>query len=112
MSKLWHACTRMSCIAFAAALACQGLGCVKPQAVVIDDLFDPVAMPRPWLPDEADLAAARLARAALLAEAPTGAFLRPDSSSQNLDPDTPAAADPRVERALADLESRDGCGSD
>jgi|GEM_PF-640936 len=93
-------------IAFAMALVCQGLGCARPQAVVIDDLFDPVAIARPWLPGAADLAAARLARAALLAEAPTGALLRPDSSTQNLDPEEPAIADARVERALADLASQ------
>jgi len=90
---------RMASLAFVAVLALQGVGCTKPPAVVIDDLLEPFAMPEPWMPGPGDLAAARLARAALLAKAPVG------SGSQEIDPDTPAAAAPRVERALAEVQA-------
>jgi hypothetical protein len=43
-------------------------GCFKRAAILTDDLLVPIAPPVPWLPADSDLAAARLARAALAAD--------------------------------------------
>jgi hypothetical protein len=48
-------------------LASLFLGCIAPPTVVIDDLLEPLALPARWIPSEADLAAAGLARASLIA---------------------------------------------
>jgi hypothetical protein len=80
-----------------AVLLWQCAGCIKPPAVVVEDLLVPLAPPKPWLPAPADLAAARLARAAL-------------ASSHGRDPQPESAieasrrVDPEVERALIVLE--------
>lgn len=42
-------------------------GCVSRPAVLVEDLLVPIAAPAPWLPSESDLAAAQLAREALVA---------------------------------------------
>lgn len=70
------------------------LGCAKAPTVVVDELLDPVTLSQPWLPNAADFAAARLARAALIAQAPDPAPRRNAS-------ELPAA--PSVEAALDDL---------
>lgn len=101
----WLARARGGSLGLAAlALALQTAGCAKPRAIVVDDLLEPLGIPQPWLPGAADLAAARLARAAWIARPPAAAGKEQDSRGQNLDPDEPVAADPRVERALAQLE--------
>lgn len=69
-----------------AAAAVTG-GCARKPAILHEDLLEPLAVRQPWLPSEADLAAARLARAALVAEPRAG------------------EADPAVETALAGLET-------
>jgi hypothetical protein len=96
-------CRWVLCVAVFAFLGLQTIGCAKPQAIVTGDLLDPLSLPTPWLPTPADLAAARLARAALVSEAPDG--LASESGVRDLDPDTPAVADPRVESALAKFDS-------
>lgn len=42
------------------------LGCKTAPTVVIDDLLEPLALPVRWIPSDADLAAAELARASLI----------------------------------------------
>lgn len=72
------------------ALVAASIGCASKQAIVHDELLEPLATKRPWLPTDADLAAARLARKALVAR-----------------PMTEALADPEVEAALEALEASD-----
>jgi hypothetical protein len=67
-------------------------GCFKRSAIVTSDLLKPMATPLPWLPTDADIAAVRLARAALVAE-PLPALTSKDGSRP----------DPRVERAMERL---------
>jgi len=67
-------------------------GCVSRPAIVVEDLLLPIAPATPWLPAESDLAAARLARAALIA-AP---------SYETTEGDTPIVA-AAVESALQNL---------
>lgn len=50
-----------------ALLLIGSVGCASRTAIVHDDLLTPLATPRPWIPAPEDLAAARLARAALVA---------------------------------------------
>lgn len=76
-------------------------GCLAPGPVVVEDLLLPLTPERPWMPEAADLAAARLARMALVAKPvrvesaeAAGAFEGGHG---------PVAADPRVEAALAEL---------
>jgi hypothetical protein len=69
-------------------------GCFKRSAIVTSELLVPMAMPMPWLPSEADLAAARIAQVALIAEP-----LPPERMGEDWQPD------PRVERALERLEA-------
>lgn len=66
-------------------------GCQAP-SIVVDDLLNPMAAPKRWLPSPSDLAAARLARSALIAQ-PTSA-LRPKGAN---------ITTPAVEEALDDL---------
>ncbi|MBW1884359.1 MAG: hypothetical protein JRJ58_12565, partial [Deltaproteobacteria bacterium] len=56
---------RSAAIALGALLLLSG--CVSRPAIVVEDLLLPIASATPWLPAESDLAAARLARAALIA---------------------------------------------
>mgnify|MGYP001823697287 CR=1 FL=1 len=83
-------------------------GCGKPRTVVVDDLLAPMTPVRPWMPGERDLAAARLATAALVATpvtAPKGRRAK-DRSSYPASHGRLAPA-PRVERLLAEVESRE-----
>ncbi|MAG33320.1 MAG: hypothetical protein CL908_20785 [Deltaproteobacteria bacterium] len=75
-------------------LLLSGTGCLTPPSIVVEDLLEPLAQPRPWLPGPADLAAAKLARAALIG----GANAWPVNSGG-----TPTV-DPSIELALAALE--------
>lgn len=98
----WTSLERASLVLVTACvLVFQGIGCAKPQAVVVDDLLEPMSVRRSWLPGEADLAAARLARAALVA----GPHPRPESDTPDMDDGASDALDPRVEAALAELVS-------
>jgi hypothetical protein len=72
-------------------------GCFKLPSIVVDELLEPLASPQPWLPNPADQAAARLARAALVTRAP--------AATDGEDPKKPRAAAPRVEAALVELEA-------
>ena len=72
----------------AGLLVAGSVGCASKTAIVHDDLLTPLAAPRAWIPAEEDLAAARLARAALVAR-----------------PDAEGGVDPRVAEALAALEA-------
>jgi hypothetical protein len=71
------------------------VGCLKPPVIVVEDLLEPLAPPVPWLPAPADIAAARLARAAL-------------ASSPNALPTVQRAGDvdPAVAKALIVLEEQ------
>ena len=71
----------------AVLLVTGAFGCAKAPTIVHDDLLQPLEVRKPWLPAARDLAAARLARTALVAVARDG------------------GADPAVESALADLEA-------
>lgn len=84
-----------ACVLAASALS----GCAGVAPVVHDDLLEPLAVRQPWLPAEHDLAAARLARAALIA-APPAREPRPRDPDDDTFP-----ADPAVEAALAELEA-------
>lgn len=67
----WHSTRRVACAAAFAAATALG-GCASAPTVVHDDLLEPLAVSQPWLPSAADLAAARLARAALVATSANG----------------------------------------
>lgn len=54
-------------IVLGALLLFASAGCASKTAIVHEDLLEPLATPRPWIPAPEDLAAARLARAALVA---------------------------------------------
>lgn len=64
-------------IAAVAAVIAGLLGCAGAPTVVHEDLLEPLTVSQPWLPSVADLAAARLARAALVAK-PTGGEASPE----------------------------------
>ena len=92
-------------------LVVAGFGCAKAPTIVNEDLLKPLATRQPWLPSATDLAAARLARAALIADPVKAGFPSPvthrdvDASSeavQKLDTQS-SRVDPRVARALAAL---------
>ena len=92
-------------------LVATGFGCAKAPTIVREDLLEPLATRRPWLPSATDLAAARLARAALIADpvkasSPGGRPRRNVDASyetdQKLDTQSSQVA-PRVARALAAL---------
>ncbi|MFP6654578.1 MAG: hypothetical protein VCB25_03050, partial [Myxococcota bacterium] len=76
------------------AVAWLASGCLTPPAIVIDDLLEPLARPALWLPSDRDLAAAALARAALMS---TPASL----SEQKAE----AVAIQSVKNALSDLRA-------
>ena len=78
-----------------AGLTSLSSGCLARRSIVVDDLLEPLAPPRPWLPAPADLAAARLARAALVANS-----VDETDDGATLDDGAPAA----VEKALGELE--------
>ncbi|MBW2425409.1 MAG: hypothetical protein JRG86_14255 [Deltaproteobacteria bacterium] len=80
------------------ATACTLSGCLSRPAVVTHDLLEPVAIPMAWLPTQADLDAAALARIALISHPP-----EPRRIGQ-----TEMRADARVERALDRLERSSG----
>jgi hypothetical protein len=67
-------------------------GCLTPQSVVVDEILEPIAAPIRWLPGTEDIAASRLARAALIA--------RPGPERVKADSDVAPQA---VESALARL---------
>ena len=81
-----------------ARLLCLGLllslctGCLAPQSVLVENILEPVSAPARWLPSAGDLAAARLARAALIAR-----------RSSELATSNRNVATPAVEAALAEL---------
>lgn len=52
---------------FLMALVWTAAGCLTPPTVVVDDLLEPLARPALWIPTDGDLAAAKLARASLIA---------------------------------------------
>ena len=97
------ACARALGSAILCAIILQSFGCAKPKAIVTDELLDPLALPTPWLPGPADLAAARLARLALVSNIPDP--LHTKSYPRDLKPDAPPASDPRVDSALAAFDS-------
>jgi hypothetical protein len=69
-------------------------GCLTPPTVVVEDLLEPLGPVTPWIPADSDLAAARLARAALIAQ-----------SIPAKKPGESPRVEPAVEKALADLRS-------
>jgi hypothetical protein len=69
-----------------AVLATGSTGCARAPAIVNDELLQPLGVRTPWLPNAADLAAAKMARLSLVAE-PRG-----------------GEVDPEVEQALEALE--------
>ncbi len=78
------------------ALAWATTGCLKPPTILVENLLEPLARPALWVPADSDLAAARLARAALIA--------------QSIPASTPGGSPrvaPSVENALAELTSID-----
>jgi hypothetical protein len=82
---------RLCCLAL--VLACCG-GCfLIPKSVVVEDLLEPIAARKRWLPAPGDLASARLARKALIA--------KPTPGLKESDPNT---ASPALETALEDLK--------
>lgn len=81
-------------LAWILLLVLAGGGCASPQAIVHEDLLEPLAAQRPWLPAADDLAAARLARVALIAR-----------------PTADGSADPAALAALADLRDADPSGA-
>ena len=99
-------------IRFVSSMLCAALfsflfiGCLAPPTVVVDDLLQPLVRAPLWVPEDADFAAAKLARAALLSKPegnPRFAFSR-DSAlknsnefKKNVTPSVPAA----IESALA-----------
>ena len=96
----------MAIAAGAALLAtCVLAGCAGSSGIVHEALLDPLGARQPWLPAEHDLAAARLAREALLSGSPTRP--RPTVVEVQLEEEDPASrpADPRVEAALEALEA-------
>ncbi len=72
--------TRLVCFGY--LLAFCG-GCLSSQSVVVDDVLEPLAAPRRWMPTEGDLAASRLARAALIASYTSA---QPKSSDDEVSP--------------------------
>lgn len=77
-----------------------------PPSVVVDDLLEPVSPPDRWLPTAADLGAAKLARAALIARTTT----EPTDPSDERSIESRASkgeipSTPEVESALDDLEA-------
>ena len=52
------------CLAYLISL-CGGCH-LAPPSILVEDLLEPIAAPARWLPNASDLAAARLARAALI----------------------------------------------
>ena len=73
--------------ALLAAVAWTAVGCLKPPPVVVDDLLEPLVRPALWVPSDVDLAAAKLARAALIAHPihdPDGTTHVSDSVEQSL----------------------------
>ena len=82
---------RLVCLAL--ALACCG-GCfLVPKTVIVEDLLEPIAARKRWLPAPGDLASARLARVALIAKR--------NPELEEFDPNT---ASPAVEEALEELK--------
>jgi hypothetical protein len=67
-------------------------GCFASRSIVVDDILEPIAPRQRWLPNDDDLAAADLARAALIAKRPAGLPI----SDVN-------ATTPAVEEALDEL---------
>ena len=80
---------RCFCVALLLTL---GSGCLRPPTIVVEDLLEPIARPVRWLPSDADLAAAKLARVALVS---------PPRSELALN--DPRMAAPSVEEALEEL---------
>jgi hypothetical protein len=69
-------------------LVLQAIGCIKAPAIVVEDLLDPLTLPQAWLPSRTDLAAADLAQAALISDAPRfdgGADASSPAASQNVE---------------------------
>jgi hypothetical protein len=77
-----------------ATLCAMVAGCVTPPSVVVEDLLEPLGRPALWIPTDGDLAAARLARAALTAH-----------SIPATRPGGPPRVAVSVESALSDLTS-------
>ena len=72
-------------------------GCVSRPGIVVEDLLLPIALPTPWLPAESDLAAARLARAALIAA--------PSYEAAGADGDfVPASVESALQRLMETVE--------
>lgn len=80
---------RSICLVFLLSLCA---GCLAPQSILVEDILVPVAAPARWLPSDADLAAARLVRKALIAR-PTHELAESNTN----------AATPAVEAALVEL---------
>ncbi|MCP4905002.1 MAG: hypothetical protein GY910_08470 [bacterium] len=91
----------------ATALAFLAIACGKPPTIIVDELLEPLTTPQPWLPGNADLAAARLARAALIARAPLGPEMNPEKIDLDAAP-TPRLAVEKVLAELRDLEISHG----
>ena len=80
-------------------------GCARPNAIVVDELLVAPARARPWLPGPADLAAAELATAALVARAGDGSA--PETEIQTkakAKAQAAATMDPRVDALVARLD--------
>lgn len=81
---------RLICLVYFVSLCA---GCLAPRSVVVEDILEPIAAPVRWLPSAGDLAATRLARAALITRSP------PEIGTSNSN-----AGSPAVEAALAELK--------
>ena len=91
-----RACPRFTSGVAPALLLCSIIGCLAPPTVVVEDLLEPLSRPALWIPRDEDLAAAKLARAALIAH----------SVSKPAISDAPVV-DPRFAKFLARLEAMD-----
>ena len=77
------------------------VGCLSAPTVAVEDLLEPLETPRPFIPDDADLVAARLARAALVA---TAVPVESADNETSFEGGNGAwSADARVNLALAEL---------
>jgi hypothetical protein len=83
------------------------LGCIAAPTVVIDDLLEPLALPTRWIPSDADLAAASLARASLFSgtgiASNSDGVPREGTGQPRQSTDASKPADRAVEDALAAL---------